>query len=93
MKAAGPGQPASLLLDIFNILQKLGMPSAIVEALAVKLFAGGPQDVMDAGGILRVSREHLDADLSRKVARGYGTEVLEKPNSLLRELPLTDPPA
>jgi hypothetical protein len=187
VRVAGAGQPALLLLDILDILQQLGVPAAIVGALAVsyhgvprssvdadaaiwlqgtgknavdvqnalaasgykvrlscgesddpiagvliieddygnvvdlligirgmdpdaqtrcvssalleypvriigaedlvgmKLFAGGPQDVSDARGILRTSRESLDFDLLHKVAQRYGADVLLKLNSLLKE--------
>ena len=60
------------------------------DLVGMKLFAGGPQDVMDVRGILQVWRERLDADLLRKVAHRYGTNVLEKLNSLLEELPLDE---
>ena len=56
----------------------------------MKLFAGGPQDVMDVRGILQVWRERLDVDLLRRVAQLYGTDVLEALNSLLEEVPLAD---
>jgi hypothetical protein len=190
MRATGPGQPALLLLDIFDILQELGVPSAIVGALAVsyygvprstvdadaaiwlqgtgknandiqgamvdagyearlsrgesddpisavliiedslgnavdlligvrgmdpnaverclttpmlnsivrvigaedliamKLFAGGPQDVMDVRGILQVWRERLDRNLLKKVTRLYGADVLETLKTLDKEPPL-----
>jgi len=190
MRATGPGQPALLLLDILDILQELGVPSAIVGALAVsyygvprstvdadaaiwlqgtgknatdiqgamvdagyeatlsrgesddpisavliiedslgnavdlligvrgmdpnaverclttsmlnsivrvigaedliamKLFAGGPQDVMDVRGILQVWRERLDRNLLKKVTRLYGADVLETLKTLDKEPPL-----
>src|SRR5689334_23111930 len=47
MRAQGPGQPAPLLLDILDILQKLDVPSAIVGALAVS-YHGVPRASVDA---------------------------------------------
>jgi hypothetical protein len=187
MRASGPGQPALLLLDILDILENLGVPAAIVGALAVsyygvprssidadaaiwlqdsgksaaevqsaltragykpqlrlgdiddpiaavlttedgfgnvadlligirgmdpsaqlrctesilldspvriigaedlvamKLFAGGPQDVLDAQGILKVWKERLDPQLLRKLAENYGTDVLQLLDTLTTE--------
>jgi hypothetical protein len=66
---------------------------AAEDLVGMKLFAGGPQDVMDVRGILQVWRERLDPALLKKVALRYGPEVLDTLNGLLKELPLTDPPA
>jgi hypothetical protein len=60
------------------------------DLIAMKLFAGGPQDVMDVRGILQVWRERLDPDLLQRVTRRYGTDVLETLNKLLEEFPLAD---
>ena len=60
------------------------------DLIAMKLFAGGPQDVMDVRGILQVWRERLDANLLRHAARRYGVDVLEVLDKLLEEFPLTD---
>lgn len=60
------------------------------DLIAMKLFAGGPQDVMDVRGILQVWRERLDANLLRQAARRYGVDVLSALDKLLEEFPLTD---
>jgi hypothetical protein len=54
----------------------------------MKLFAGGPQDVMDVRGILQVWRERLDRNLLKKVTRLYGADVLETLKTLDKEPPL-----
>jgi hypothetical protein len=49
------------------------------------MFAGGPQDVIDARGILQVSADRLDMDLLRKLARRYGADAARTLESLLKE--------
>jgi len=57
----------------------LGAPVRMMGAedlVAMKLFAGGPQDIEDVKGILQVSGERLDRDLLRTLARRFGDDVL-----------------
>jgi hypothetical protein len=59
------------------------------DLIGMKLFAGGPQDLIDVRGILQVSRESLNAELLRRVATRYGSDVAQTLDALLREFPLT----
>ena len=59
------------------------------DLIGMKIFAGGPQDLEDVRGILQVSRERLDADLLRRVARRYGADVARTLDELLQQFPLT----
>lgn len=60
------------------------------DLIGMKIFAGGTQDLTDVRGILHVSRERLNPDLLRQVARRYGADVARTLDELLEELPLTD---
>jgi hypothetical protein len=64
---------------------------AAEDLIGMKIFAGGPQDMLDVRGILQVSREHLNSDLLRRVARRYGSRVVQALDKLLKEFPLTNP--
>jgi hypothetical protein len=59
------------------------------DLIGMKMFAGGPQDVLDVRGILQVWGERLNPDLLRKVARRYGRDVAGELDKLLLEFPLT----
>jgi predicted nucleotidyltransferase len=51
------------------------------DFIAMKCFAGGPQDVADAQFALRAGEEPIDLDLVRKVTRRFGraaADVLEQ---------------
>lgn len=61
---------------------------AAEDLIGMKLFAGGPQDVIDVRGILQVSRENLNPELLRQVARRYGSGVARTLDELLEEFPL-----
>jgi hypothetical protein len=58
------------------------------DLIGMKLFAGGPQDMIDVRGILQVSRDRLNLDLLHHVTRLYGTDVVQKLDALLEEFPL-----
>ena len=58
------------------------------DLIGMKIFAGGPQDMMDVAGVLQVSRESLNPDLLRQVARRYGADVLDRLEALLKQYPL-----
>jgi hypothetical protein len=75
-------------------MQMLDLTVPVIAAedlIGMKIFAGGAQDMIDARGILEVSREHLNPDLLRRVARRYGSSVAHTLDKLLKEFPLTDP--
>ena len=59
------------------------------DLVGMKIFAGGPQDLEDVRGILQVSRERLNPDLLRRVARRYGADVARTLDELLQQFPLT----
>jgi len=56
----------------------------------MKIFAGGPQDMIDVRGILQVWRERLNPGLLRQVARRYGADVARTLDELLEQFPLSD---
>ena len=53
------------------------------DLVALKIFAGGPQDMEDVNGILQVSRENIDRALLRRIAGHYGADVRKKVDVLL----------
>jgi hypothetical protein len=53
------------------------------DIVAMKLFAGSHQDIHDARGIIEVSKEKIDLDLLRRLARRYGSTVAEKLEKVL----------
>ena len=61
------------------------------DLIGMKIFAGGSQDLQDVRGILQVSRERLNPDLLRQVARLYGADVAATLDELLLQFPLTSP--
>jgi hypothetical protein len=76
--AAARTVPASLLDSSLRIM-------GAEDLVAMKVFAGGPQDLIDVRGILQVSGERLDMDLLRKLARRYGADAVRTLDSLLNE--------
>jgi hypothetical protein len=52
------------------------------DFIAMKVFAGGPVDMLDASRALAAS-ETLDEPLLRRLAKGYGREATEKLEQLL----------
>ena len=51
------------------------------DFIAMKCFAGGPQDIVDAQAALRGSQEAVDLDLLRRITRRFGrgaADVLEE---------------
>jgi hypothetical protein len=74
--AANRAITAPLLGSAVNIM-------AAEDLIPMKLFAGGVRDLADVKGILQVSGQQLDMDLTRKLARRYGAEVEQKLNQLI----------
>jgi len=60
---------------------------AAEDLIAMKIFAGGVQDLEDVRGILQVSGKHLSLTLLRGLARRYGVEVAQKLDDILLETP------
>lgn len=54
------------------------------DFVAMKLFAGGPQDLADARHAVAVGRESLDMDLLRRLSKGYGRATLAALDRLLK---------
>jgi hypothetical protein len=57
------------------------------DLIAMKVFAGGPQDLEDVRGILQVSGHLLNLQLLRSLTRRYGDDSTNKLVELLREFP------
>ena len=55
----------------------------VEDLIAMKLFAGGIQDLEDVRGILEVSRDRADVPLMQRLAEQYGKDVREKLDRLL----------
>ena len=55
------------------------------DFIAMKLFAGGPQDVSDARYALAGAGKQLDSDLLRQLASGYGRSTTAALAKLLSE--------
>jgi len=53
------------------------------DFIAMKLFAGGPQDMADARHAFAIGRESLDTDLLRRLAARYGREAARALDGLL----------
>jgi hypothetical protein len=55
------------------------------DFVAMKLFAGGPQDLVDARRALEATPEHPDMELLQGLARRYGPETARSLESLLSD--------
>ena len=67
----------------------LDSPVRIIAAedlIAMKVFAGGPQDLEDVRGILQVSGKLLDLQLLSRLAHRYGIKVTRALSKLLRDI-------
>jgi hypothetical protein len=53
------------------------------DLIALKLFAGGPKDLEDAEGVIRVQAGSLDPDLLRKLCKGFGARAARSCERLL----------
>ena len=53
------------------------------DFIAMKVFAGGPMDLMDAKRAIIASRDSLDLDLLRRLAKRYGRDASEALERLL----------
>ena len=49
---------------------------SLEDFIAMKVFAGGPQDIADAKNTIESALEPLDLDLVRKVAARYGADTV-----------------
>ena len=55
------------------------------DFIAMKIFAGGPKDMMDAGTAMQVAAEALDLTLLRQLAQRFGRSTLEALEEMLRQ--------
>jgi hypothetical protein len=53
------------------------------DFIAMKVFAGGPMDLVDAKRAISAGQDSLDFDLMRRLARRYGRDVSESLERLL----------
>jgi hypothetical protein len=53
------------------------------DFIAMKVFAGGPMDLVDASRAILASGESLDLELVRRLARRYGRHAIESLDRLL----------
>lgn len=53
------------------------------DFIAMKCFAGGPQDLADAREALKAAEGRVDVDLLRRIARRFGRTALDALNTLL----------
>ena len=58
---------------------------AVEDLIAMKVFAGGIQDLEDVRGILQVSANHSDLKLLKAVTHRYGIEVARALDAILSE--------
>jgi hypothetical protein len=49
----------------------------------MKVFAGGPVDLVDAARAISAGRDSLDLDLMRRLAKGYGRDTSDSLERLL----------
>lgn len=58
----------------------------VEDFVAMKIFAGSPQDLNDAAGALKVSRGRVDRSLVKRLTQNYGRSALHNLNSLLKRI-------
>lgn len=57
------------------------------DFVAMKIFAGGPQDLADARAAISAAGEHLNQPLAKALARRFGREVLARLETLITHPP------
>jgi hypothetical protein len=57
--------------------------SSAEDLIALKLYAGGPKDLEDAEGVIRVQSGRLDLALLRRLCKGFGARVSKSCERLL----------
>lgn len=62
------------------------------DFIAMKVFAGGPLDLIDASRAILASTESLDIELVRRLAKRYGREAVDSLERLLGSCGITAPP-
>ena len=69
-----------------TLMDASGKIIAAEDLIAMKIFAGGIQDLEDVRGILQVSGKQLDLNLLKNLARRYGVEVVRTLDAILSEM-------
>jgi len=54
------------------------------DFIAMKCFAGGPQDVVDARQVFKAGKEHIDVDVLRRLSRRFGRSAADVLEQVLR---------
>lgn len=57
---------------------------SVEDFIAMKIFAGGPQDIEDVKGVLKVSAEKINPSLLKELTLNYGRRELKTLNTLLK---------
>jgi predicted nucleotidyltransferase len=55
------------------------------DFIAMKVFAGGPVDLVDAARAISAGRDSLDLELVRRLSKRYGREALQALERLLKD--------
>lgn len=55
------------------------------DFIAMKCFAGGPQDIIDAREVIKVADKPLDIDLVRRITRRFGRDAADHLELLLSD--------
>ena len=58
---------------------------AVEDFIAMKIFAGGPQDIEDVKNVLKVSAQRINLKLLKKLSLQYGKKVLKALEDLLKQ--------
>ena len=58
---------------------------SVEDFIAMKIFAGGPQDIQDVRNVLKVSTHQINFKLLRTLSLQYGKKVLKALADLLKE--------
>lgn len=80
--------------DVFGRTQQAQFMGASIKIIsledfiALKIFAGGPKDIQDVMGVVRVSGQKINLDFLKQLTAGYGTDSIERLNLLLKQHPL-----
>ncbi|HWM67010.1 MAG TPA: hypothetical protein VNO35_10535 [Steroidobacteraceae bacterium] len=53
------------------------------DFVAMKVFAGGPQDMSDAANAISIAGQSLDVALVKRLAKGYGRDAVENLHKLI----------
>jgi predicted nucleotidyltransferase len=93
MRTTESGQSALLLLDVDSevFTRAIEVPFQgetlrVVgreDFIAMKLFAGGPQDLSDVRHAMAVAKDALDRPLLMRLAKGFGRQAVQSLKKIL----------